>query len=339
MIHGHQADVIVVVDLPQFRGNPQIVIAVVRHQLIAPDLVPLAGRRDFRRAQRVDPQPDRRSPRHRVLHKFHVLAVVREQERADCLQSLLGHHFLIRFHFKFRAHRSVRPHNAHNFRARLISQSKMKLRPVDRLLLHQQSRTNLDFAANAKRIDALIAHRLLRVRPHHLPVIVLRSVARRPHRLPVRASDPTRSSRPLPLKSATSNTDRRRRSMFQQREFALFIAKPDHRRPPALLLIAGSDRQPASKHQIQSRRCYPDPRQAAALRPPETPPRSALAQSRVARPALSIRERHAHNRAVRSAPPANPARRRCRCRPHSLPSPSVKFAGNATSRNCPCRSL
>ena len=89
---------------------------------------------------------------------------------------MLRHHFRIRRHAKLRAHRSVRPHHAHHVRAGLISQSKMYLRPSDRLLLHQQARANFNFAAHAKRIDALVADCLLRVRPHHLPVIIFRTV-------------------------------------------------------------------------------------------------------------------------------------------------------------------
>ena len=52
----------------------------------------------------------------------------------------------------------------------------MKLWTRDRLLLHQQPGANLDFAANAKWIDALIANCLYGVRPHDLPVIILRAL-------------------------------------------------------------------------------------------------------------------------------------------------------------------
>ena len=53
----------------------------------------------------------------------------------------------------------------------------MKLRSVDGLFLDQQARANLDFAADAERIDALVANGLLRMRPNHLPVIVLGTMA------------------------------------------------------------------------------------------------------------------------------------------------------------------
>ena len=52
----------------------------------------------------------------------------------------------------------------------------MKLWPVDGLLLNQQARANFDFAADTERIDALVSHGLLGMRPDHLPVIVLGTV-------------------------------------------------------------------------------------------------------------------------------------------------------------------
>ena len=104
-----------------------------------------------------------------------LFAVVGEEEWTGRLQALLGHDFLIRFHSKLGAHRAIRPNDPHHVRLGLLAQSEMKLRPGDRLFLHQQAGADFDFAADAERIDALIAHRLDRVRPHHLPVIVLRS--------------------------------------------------------------------------------------------------------------------------------------------------------------------
>ena len=62
----------------------------------------------------------------------------------------------------------------------------MKLRPVDRLLLNQQSRTNLDLSANAERIDALVADSLFCVGPNHLPVIILGAMTHALHRLATR---------------------------------------------------------------------------------------------------------------------------------------------------------
>ncbi len=96
---------------------------------------------------------------------------------------MFGDHFLVRLHAEFRAHRAIRPNHAHHFRARLVAKTKVKLRPVDRLFLNQQARANLDLSADTERIDALIAHSLLRVRPNHLPVIILRTMIHALHRL------------------------------------------------------------------------------------------------------------------------------------------------------------
>ena len=68
----------------------------------------------------------------------------------------------------------------------LLTQPKMNLRPGDRLLLHQQAGADFDFAANAERIDALVAEGLRGARPNHLPVIVLGPVVDGLDRLPVR---------------------------------------------------------------------------------------------------------------------------------------------------------
>ena len=185
MIDRHEREIVVVVDFPQFRGDADIVEAVVRHELVASDLVPLSGGRDLRRAQSVDAQPDGRTPGNRVLHKLHLLSVVGEQERAGRLQALLGHDFLVGLHAKLGAHRAVRPDDPHHLRLGLLAQTEMKLRSGDRLLLHQQAGANFDFAADAEGIDALIANRLHRVRTHHLPVIILRALIHRLHRLSV----------------------------------------------------------------------------------------------------------------------------------------------------------
>ncbi len=86
-----------------------------------------------------------------------------------------------------------------------VPQSEMHLRPIDRLLLHQQSRPNLDLSANAKRIDSLIADRLHGMRTNHLPVIILRAVVASCTACP--SAKPNQIDFPPPLKSATSNTD------------------------------------------------------------------------------------------------------------------------------------
>jgi hypothetical protein len=176
MVHCHQRNAIVIVDFPKFRGDAQVVVAIVWNELITPDFVPLAGSCDFRRAERIDTQPNRRSPRNRVLYEFHFRTIPREKKRTGSFQPLLGDNFLVSFHAKFRTHRAVWPNHAHDFCARLVAETKVKLWPGNRLFLNQQTRTNFDFTADTKRIDALIADSLLCMRPYHLPVVVFRTM-------------------------------------------------------------------------------------------------------------------------------------------------------------------
>src|ERR1700722_9447874 len=139
MVDRHERDAIVVVDLPQLRCDAQVVISVMRNKLIAPDFVPLARSRYLCRSQRVDAQSNRRAPRHCVLDEFHLRAVPREKKWTGRFQPLFGDNFLVRLHSEFRAHCAVRPNDPHHFRARLVAKTKVKLWPVDRLLLDQQA--------------------------------------------------------------------------------------------------------------------------------------------------------------------------------------------------------
>ena len=52
----------------------------------------------------------------------------------------------------------------------------MKQRTGDRLLLDQQTGTDLHLAADAKRVDTLIANGLARARTNDLPVIIFRAL-------------------------------------------------------------------------------------------------------------------------------------------------------------------
>src|SRR5215831_6469905 len=82
VIDRHQRDVIVVINFPQFGGDADVVKAVMRHQLIAADLVPFSSGGDFGRPKRVDAQTDSRSPGHCVLDELHSLAVPGKQKWA-----------------------------------------------------------------------------------------------------------------------------------------------------------------------------------------------------------------------------------------------------------------
>ena len=111
----------------------------------------------------------------------------------------------------------------------LLAQAEMKLRPGDRLLLHQQAGADFDFAADAERIDALIANRLRRVRPHDLPVIVLRTLIDCPAPACPSADSPSRSRRPSLLSIGGVEDQRRAHGMRQQRESVRCVAEPDQR--------------------------------------------------------------------------------------------------------------
>jgi hypothetical protein len=102
-----------------------------------------------------------------------VGAIPSKEERAGSFEALLGHHFLVGLNAEFRAHGAVGPDDTDHFGAGLVAKAKMKLRAGNRLLLDQQARANLDFSADAERIDALIADGLFRVRSDDLPMISL----------------------------------------------------------------------------------------------------------------------------------------------------------------------
>ena len=170
---GHERDVVVIIDFPKLSRDAQVVITVMGHELVATDLVPFSSGRDFRRAEGVDAQANRGSPRSSILHELHPLAVISEEKRTGRFQTLFRHHLLISLHLKLGAHCSIRPNDAHNIGTRLFAKPKMKQGTRDRLFLQHQTGTNLHFTAHAKRIDALVAACLARVRSNHLPVIVL----------------------------------------------------------------------------------------------------------------------------------------------------------------------
>src|ERR1700685_2392182 len=48
MVNGHKRQIIVVVNVPQFSGDANGVVAVVRHELVAADFVPFSRGRDLR---------------------------------------------------------------------------------------------------------------------------------------------------------------------------------------------------------------------------------------------------------------------------------------------------
>src|SRR6266853_1159439 len=103
------------------------------------------------------------------------MAVVGEEKRARAFQSLLGDNGLVCLQIKLRAHRPVRPDNADDICALLIAQAEVNERACDELLLNEQAGANLHLAADAERVDALIACGLCCARAYLLPVIVFRA--------------------------------------------------------------------------------------------------------------------------------------------------------------------
>src|ERR1700741_2308345 len=173
MIDGHQTDVVVVVNFPEFGGDTYVVIAVMRNELIAADLVPLASRRNLCGTERVDAQADRGAPRHRVFYKLHLLAVPGKQPRARRLQTLLSQYFLICFYFKLGAHSSVGPNYADHVGTSLLTQPEVNQWSGYRLLLYRHAGANFHLAADTEWIYTLIADGIARTRTHDLPVIIL----------------------------------------------------------------------------------------------------------------------------------------------------------------------
>src|SRR6201999_3981495 len=111
-------------------------------------------------------------------------------------------------------------------RAGLVAQSKMKLRPGDRLLLNEQARTNFDFSADAKWIDALISHGLLRVWAHHLPVIIFGAVIHSLHGL-ARSVKAQQVQAPVSGEVCDVENARQPAGMFQQDKFRSAISQPN----------------------------------------------------------------------------------------------------------------
>src|SRR5215469_11053819 len=177
MIHGHEMQIIVVIRLPEFGGETQIVVTVMRGEFVAADFVPLFGCFDARCAYGVDLQADGGTPRHCIFHKLDLVSVVREQERARAFQTLFRDNFLIRLQIKLRANGTVRPDYPGYVHIGLITETEMQEWTRDGLLLHQQAGANFNFTANAEGIDSLIAGGLLGVRANDHPMISLRAVA------------------------------------------------------------------------------------------------------------------------------------------------------------------
>src|SRR5215212_67037 len=163
---------IVVVGFPEFGSYTQVIVTITRYQLLSAYFVPLLSRCNTCCPKRVYTQANRRAPGHGVFNKFHLLAVVGKKKGTRALQALLGYDFLIGLYFKVSADGAVGPGNTYHIRTRLFTETEVKHRSGNRLLLHQQAGADFYFAADAERVYALIADSIAGTRPHDLPVIV-----------------------------------------------------------------------------------------------------------------------------------------------------------------------
>src|ERR1700688_5232079 len=100
MVDGHERQIIVVIRFPKFRGDSQIVKAVVWNKFVRANLVPLLGSGNASSSGVVDTQAQSRTPRHRILHETHPAPIKRKEKWTGTFQPLLRNNLLIRFQIK-----------------------------------------------------------------------------------------------------------------------------------------------------------------------------------------------------------------------------------------------
>ena len=120
----------------------------------------------------VDAQAERRSP-DEVGDEAHLAAVPREQPRARSFEPLAGAQDRVRRQLELGLQEAVRPGDARHFSHRRFAEAKVDDGRRNHLLLGVKARAHLDLAADAERVDALIAGRRHRARPQCLPAILL----------------------------------------------------------------------------------------------------------------------------------------------------------------------
>src|SRR6185369_11251080 len=109
-----------------------------------------------------------------------------------------------------------------------------------------QAGADFDFTAHTEGIDALIAYCLDGVRPHNLPVIVLRTLIDPLHGLPIRGQT---EEIEMAVIAGIGSVKHQRRScwMTQQSEASSDVAEPDHR----ARVVAARSRRSGRKDQIE----------------------------------------------------------------------------------------
>src|SRR4029078_13698981 len=102
-------------------------------------------------------------------------AVPSKHPRARTLQPLLRHNRIVDAAAEFGLCDAIRAEYARGRKRRARAETEMQRLTGEHLCLLQQSRSDLDVAADAKRVDALIARILLRTWTNDFPVITRRT--------------------------------------------------------------------------------------------------------------------------------------------------------------------
>ena len=205
MIDDEQGDEIEEVRFPELRRDAEIVGAVARRELIAADLDPVLGHQHVGRRLRVDAEPQRRPP-DQIGDERHLAAVPGEEPRARSLEALRGRHVWS----AFVSNSACRAPFGHVMRTTSAppASPRPKWTTGEAMICFwtMQSGAKLDLAADAERVDALIAGRGRGARTEDLPSIRLRRLGWTRERAARPAPRPTSSSLPSPSRSAAACT-------------------------------------------------------------------------------------------------------------------------------------
>ena len=170
MVDHEQRHVVEEVRLPQVGGDAQVVLAVHRGELVAPDEHAVLGEGDVGGVLGVDAQTQGRAP-DEVGDELHPAAVVGEEPRARALEPLLGRDDLVGGELEVGLGHAVGPADAGDVGLGLHPEPEVGGRPGEHLLLDEQARPHLDLAAHPERVDALVAGRGVGAGPDLLPAV------------------------------------------------------------------------------------------------------------------------------------------------------------------------
>ena len=170
VVDDQQRRVVDEVGLPELGGDAQVVLAVAWGELIAANQHAVLGLRHPGGVLRVDAHPERRPPEH-IGDEAQAGTVVGEEPRAGSLEALLGNEHAARRQVEVGLHHAVRPRHARHVDLRLLAQAEVDRGAGQDLLLHEEARARLDFAADPERVDPLIARRDVSPRADLLPPV------------------------------------------------------------------------------------------------------------------------------------------------------------------------